>query len=82
MSLLTKILRAGEGRTLEQLEARGAERSTPATSRSEIGLDRDDAVADNAGMRYTFRADIDANGFRVPAVYPTIQAAVDEWEGG
>ena len=41
-----------------------------------------DAVADNAGVRYPFVAEVDANGFRVPEVYATIQAAIDDaWDG-
>ncbi|UCD52889.1 MAG: S8 family serine peptidase [Phycisphaerales bacterium] len=41
-----------------------------------------EVTADNAGAGYTFLADVDANGFRVPEVYPTIQAAVDDaWDG-
>ena len=41
-----------------------------------------EATADNGGAGYTFRADVDPNGFRVPEVYPTIQAAVDDaWHG-
>jgi predicted outer membrane repeat protein len=41
-----------------------------------------ETTADNDGAGYTFIAEVDANGFRVPEVYPTIQAAIDDaWDG-
>jgi len=40
------------------------------------------ATADNDGARYAFVADVDPNGFRVPQMYATIQAAIDDaWDG-
>jgi len=41
-----------------------------------------ESVADSDGARYRFVADVDPNGFRVPEIYITIQAAInDAWDG-
>lgn len=41
-----------------------------------------EAVADNEGQHYSFETSGEFTGFRVPSVYPTIQAAVDDaWDG-
>jgi len=41
-----------------------------------------ETVADNDGRRYSFEISGDFAGFRVPSVYPTIQAAIDDaWNG-
>ena len=41
-----------------------------------------ETTADNDGAGYTFLAEIDRDAFRVPAVYATIQDAIDDaWDG-
>jgi subtilisin family serine protease len=41
-----------------------------------------EAIVDNEGRYYSFETSGDLAGFRVPSVYPTIQAAIDDaWNG-
>ncbi len=41
-----------------------------------------EAIVDNEGRYYSFEIGDDFAGFRVPSVYPTIQAAIDDaWDG-
>ncbi|MBN1507431.1 MAG: S8 family serine peptidase [Sedimentisphaerales bacterium] len=47
-----------------------------------VDLAGNEATIDNEGRYYTFLLGADFAGFRVPSVYPTIQAAIDDaWNG-